>query len=105
MADLITYDIRQFSWVKKNATFYGEAPHLVGFLPDDTAHPEAFPSGKKQFIIKNYDTGGFRRFRLVEETDLMYFFESDDGIKCNIYLGFEVCPEYDEATEEFYAEI
>jgi hypothetical protein len=56
---------------------------------------------KKQFFIVNTDTGGFRRFRFVEEITnwlidenertkyemIDWVFESEDGIKCKIAIN------------------
>lgn len=93
MANTITYDIKQFHWDSSINTFHGEAPHLVGLLPDGTFHNEAFPSGKKQFIIKNFKTDGFRRFHFMEELNGYYLFKSEDGIRCEICVDPE---RYDE---------
>lgn len=98
----IHYDINQFRWVKDENTFYAVGWNLVGILPDGSLHPESFPSGKSQFIIKNYKTFGFRRFTFVDEwtdhwaeqTDdniieyhiTNWIFESEDGIKCSICI-------------------
>lgn len=101
------YDIRNFTWNKEKNTFYGEAPHLECIMPDGNIHPEAFPNGKEQFFIQNFETGGFRRFRFVKEEiesfsfplmvdggyeehnyDIKYWvFKSDDDIYCRINIG------------------
>jgi hypothetical protein len=98
------YDISQFYWNKEANTFYANAWDLVAFLPDGSFHPDAFPNGKEQFFIRNYETGGFRRFRFVEplidlfyETDetgevfqcieiTSWLFESEDGINCSVCI-------------------
>jgi hypothetical protein len=92
------YDVRQFSWVKEDNTFYADAWNLVAWLPDGGTHPEAFPNGKKEFYIVNTQTGGERRFRFVKEVteypvedDTKYYetawiFESEDGILCEILI-------------------
>lgn len=77
----IIYDIKRFRWSKEKNTFYQDAWNLY---TDD--HNQAFPSGRGQFFIRNYETGGFRRFRLVEDTLTDYIFESEDGIKCVICI-------------------
>jgi hypothetical protein len=49
---------------------------------------------KKQFIIDNPKTGGFRRFRFVkdivgnigEQSFTEWLFESEDGIECRIAI-------------------
>ena len=75
----IYYSIEQFYWSKESRTFYQDAWEIF-----DDYHQYAFPNMKGQFFIKNFDTGGFRRFRLVEETAADWVFESEDGIKCII---------------------
>jgi hypothetical protein len=91
------YHIDQFSWNKDENTFFAEACFLDCQMPDGNIHPEAFPNMKKQFFIVNTDTGGFRRFRFVEEivsefeetqfTQIDWVFESEDGIKCKIAMN------------------
>lgn len=94
------YDVSQFVWDKKQNEFFAEACFLECVMPDGTIHPEAFPNMKKQFFIDNSKTGGFRRFRFVNEEAIetidgengqMYLytqwvFESEDGIKCKIAI-------------------
>jgi len=95
------YDIKQFAWDSATNSFFADAFHLCATLPDGLIHPEAFPSAKQQFVIMNYETGGFRRFRFVDayveyypidgfdETyeSHIWLFESEDGIKCNITIS------------------
>ena len=91
------YHIDQFSWNKDENTFFAEACFLDCQMPDGNIHPEAFPNMKKQFFIVNTDTGGFRRFRFVEEivsefeetqfTQIEWVFKSEDGIKCKIAIN------------------
>ena len=91
------YHIDQFSWNKDENTFFAEACFLDCQMPDGNIHPEAFPNMKKQFFIVNTNTGGFRRFRFVEEivsefeetqfTQIDWVFESEDGIKCKIAMN------------------
>ena len=95
------YHINQFSWNKHENTFFAEAPFLHCQMPDGNIHHEAFPNMKKQFFIVNTNTGGFRRFRFVEETTnwlidenehtkyemIDWVFESEDGIKCKIAIN------------------
>jgi hypothetical protein len=88
------YHIKQFNWNKDTNCFYAEAPHLECVLPGGEFHPEAFPNMKKQFIIDNPKTGGFRRFRFVkdivgnigEQSFTEWLFESEDGIECRIAI-------------------
>lgn len=92
------YDIRQFNWKKESSSFYANAPFLVAHLPDGSFHPEAFPSGKGQFIIENSKTRGSNRFTFVNETvswdtdgEEMYavtewLFQSESGINCYIFI-------------------
>jgi hypothetical protein len=95
------YHINQFSWNKDENTFFAEAPFLHCQMSDGNIHPEAFPNMKKQFFIVNTTTGGFRRFRFVEEATnwlidenehtkyemIDWIFESEDGIKCKIAIN------------------
>jgi hypothetical protein len=91
------YHIDQFSWNKDENTFFAEACFLDCQMPDGNIHPEAFPNMKKQFFIVNTNTGGFRRFRFVEEivsefeetqfTQIEWVFKSEDGIKCKIAIN------------------
>ncbi len=98
------YDIRNFFWNKELNTFFAQGWDLVAELPDGSIHPEAFPNGKEEFYIHNYQTGGFRRFRFVDTLIEHYvdtyedgsfsefevnslLFESEDGIKCNIIIS------------------
>jgi hypothetical protein len=95
------YHIDQFFWNKDENTFFAEACFLDCQMSDGNIHPEAFPNMKKQFFIVNTDTGGFRRFRFVEEITnwlidenertkyemIDWVFESEDGIKCKIAIN------------------
>lgn len=96
------YHISQFSWNKELNEFFSEAWHLECLLPDGSIHPEAFPNMKGQFFIDNPTTGGFRRFRFLNEEVIngseengmdegeyvytQWVFESEDGIKCKIAI-------------------
>ena len=88
------YHIRQFVWNNDTNSFYGQAPFLECVMPDGNIHPEAFPNMKKQFIIDNPKTGGFRRFRFVKEVTANigemqfteWLFESEDKIECRIAI-------------------
>jgi hypothetical protein len=80
------YDIKQFHWKKDTNTFYADAWDLVAHMSDGSIHPEAFPNMKKQFVIHNYKTNEFRRFRFVKDEKLNWLFESEDGIKCYICI-------------------
>ena len=92
------YSISQFRWNKENNCFYASAAYLW-----DENRPECvdtFPNQKKNFIIQNPKTNGFRRFSFVkeydekreveytsytiEQTDTIWEFQSEDGIKCRI---------------------
>jgi hypothetical protein len=94
------YSISQFRWNKEHNCFYASAAYLW-----DENRPEcvdAFPNQKKKFIIQNPKTNGFRRFEFVKEyderreyeydghmiweTDTIWEFQSEDGIKCKISL-------------------
>ena len=88
------YHIRQFVWNKDTNSFYGQAPFLECVMPDGNIHPEVFPNMKKQFIIDNPKTGGFRRFKFVKEITsnigemqfTEWLFESEDKIECRIAI-------------------
>lgn len=83
----VHYDIRDFKWVKESNTFYGDGWDL---WDAEGIYKFVFPNHKKQFVIKNYKTGNFRRFTFQKEiTDLFgtyWMFESEDKIKCVINL-------------------
>jgi hypothetical protein len=92
------YDVRQFSWVKEDNTFYADAWNLVAWMPDGSTHQQAFPNGKRQFYIVNTQTAGERRFRFVKELTEVFEnnapcqlkfwqFESEDGIICKVCTG------------------
>jgi hypothetical protein len=89
------YHIRQFVWNNDTNSFYGQAPFLECVMPDGNIHPEAFPNMKKQFIIDNPKTGGFRRFKFVKEITsnigemqfTEWLFESEDKIECRIAIN------------------
>lgn len=92
------YHISQFNWNKDTKTFYAYAWELECSMPDGSMHPEAFPNQKQQFFIDNPKTGGFRRFRFVNEYDVKepnsgefvstdWLFESEDGIKCSVCIA------------------
>ena len=97
MAKQFTYDIKQFRWSKLLNTFFADAWDLVAWMGDGSTHPEAFPNMKRQFYIKNYQTGNERRFRFVKEfqnvhqteswSETIWQFQSEDGILCNICVG------------------
>lgn len=83
----VHYDIRDFRWVKEETTFYGDGFDLYDA---EGIYKFVFPNHKKQFVIKNYKTGNFRRFTFQKEiTDpfgTYWMFESEDKIKCVINL-------------------
>ena len=91
----IVYDIREFEWNTHDNSFYADAPYLIPIEPAGYYH-YAFPNEKKQFYIKNQDTGGYRRFRFISEFVRMnigeddfephsfWEFVSEDGILCRI---------------------
>lgn len=92
------YNINHCGWNPPTNTFYADAWDLYANNRDGSMNPNPFPNGKKEFIIENPKTGGFRRFRFVKEhhlsfgiddyTQLNWLFESEDGIKC--YIGVEM---------------
>ena len=103
------YDIKQFTYNKETNTLSAEALNLYTSNQDGSIHPNPFPNGKQQFIIKNHQTGNHRRFRFVKEDTEKYtytvtstasgqedipvdwsqqywLYESEDGIQCRVYL-------------------
>jgi hypothetical protein len=96
-----------FNWVKELNTFFGYYEFL---WEKSRQYTYPFPSGRKQFVIENEKTGGFRRFRLqaecrerqwCERIENLFvngndagewcefrslLFSSEDGIECKIYL-------------------
>jgi hypothetical protein len=104
-----TYDIKQFQYNKETNALSAEVLDLYTSNQDGSMHPNPFPNGKQQFIIKNYETGNHRRFRFVKEDTEKYaytvtstatgqedipvdwsqqywLYEAEDGIKCRVYL-------------------
>jgi hypothetical protein len=91
----VTYSITQFNWNGKYRTFFANSHELI---PSEGDYKVSFPNGKKQFMIKNYETGGFRRFRYEGEVqiftdedylpngEIAWEFKSEDGISCFITL-------------------
>lgn len=88
----VHYDIRDFLWVKDSNTFHGDGWDLYDAEGD---YRSAFPNEKSQFVIKNYKTGNFRRFRfqkeLIDSYGTYWMFESEDGYKCTIDIGEKYC--------------
>lgn len=78
------YDIHDFRWNAQEKTFYADGFDLYDA---EGSSMNAFPSGKKQFVIKNYKTREFRRFTFDKETGEYFQFLSEDVIKCMIYTG------------------
>lgn len=107
----VYYDVSLFSYDKRTKTFTGNSWEIWDM---DNKYAYPFPTGKKQFYIKNTKTDGFRRFRFVSEIDHIHaadrsvlalikslpsglhieeiksldrlmFFESEDGISCIIH--------------------
>jgi len=89
---LIEYDMGYFKWDNQARSFYADAWTLYAV---DEAHQsliEPFPSGRSQFIIRNLETDGFRRFTFKREIVIdedhfsatEWVFESEDGITCRI---------------------
>ena len=83
----VHYDIRDFKWVKEENTFYADGFDLYD-ANGDYRHP--YPNGRRQFVIKNYKTDGFRRFIFKEEATDPFgayrVYTSEDGIRCVINL-------------------
>ena len=98
----IHYDIRDFRWVKDENTFYGDGWDLYDA---EGYHRSVFPNQKEQFVIKNYQTGNFRRFIFSHDISDPFgnewVFKSEDSYKCIIniespyldrYLGVGTTP-------------
>ena len=97
----IEYDILQFRYAKEIGLFSADAWNLVAYMPDGSFHPEAFPTLKGEFVMYNYKTNGFRRFRFVKEITnwlideanttkyemVEWLFESEDGFRCIISIN------------------
>jgi hypothetical protein len=85
-----TYDITDFKWDEGANSFYGNADNLYEC---ERRHFYQIPfiNGRGQFFIKNKISGGFRRFRFeresdINETESIYVYSSDDGIKCEVTI-------------------
>jgi hypothetical protein len=83
-----TYNIDHFNWDKEANTFYGIGDKLY---ESERNHFYQLPfiNGRGQFFIKNKRSGGFRRFRFekecdISETEVVYIYGSEDGIKCEV---------------------
>jgi len=85
--NIVHYDIRDFKWVKEDNTFYGDGWDLYDA---EGYYRQPFPNQRKQFVIKNYKTGNFRRFVFQkQETDpfgTYRVFISEDRYRCFINL-------------------
>lgn len=104
MQYLPEYDIRAFHWDASENMFYAVKDDLWDINPLSNI---PFPSDRKQFIIRNPMTDGYRRFRLVKEQEsdngLEYLFESEDFIRCIVlveaYTNEVTLPESDAIPE------
>lgn len=77
----VTYDIRHFHWMEEINTFSGNAYEL---FDSEGYYYDSFPNRRKQFIIKNYKTGNFRRFRHYKDIYGWSVYSSEDGFYCYI---------------------
>lgn len=99
MARDIIYDINLFDWRKADNSFYANEEQLYEFT---RTYLYPFPNGRKQFFIKNFKTGEFRRFRFVTEfrrcewyfdenddraNEILLEFVSEDGILCRVFVN------------------
>ena len=81
----IDYDINSFEWNQRENTFYADVDNVYA-IGEVFSSAEPFPSGKRQFNIRNQETGGFRRFSFVREmeiiepdwTSIQWLFRSED---------------------------
>ena len=85
-----TYNIEDFSWDKEVNTFYGVGDNLYDC---ERTHFYQLPfiNGRGQFFIKNKRSDGFRRFRFetqcdISESEVVYIYSSEDGIKCEVII-------------------
>jgi hypothetical protein len=92
----VKYDSSMFNYSKVDNTFYAMAWGLITEGQEDGGLDyDFFPSNKNPFYISNSKTGGKRKFEFVKEVSYEdpiignygeYYFESADGIKCNIII-------------------
>lgn len=80
---MITYDIRDFFWDKESNTFHAIDTNLHDV---ENRYLYAFPSGREQFVIANFQTGNFRRFRLKRDFEDLLEFTSEDEILCRVWI-------------------
>jgi hypothetical protein len=85
-----TYNIDHFDWDKEANTFYGIGDKLFE-CERNHFYQLPFINGRGQFFIKNKRTDGFRRFRFerqcdISETEVVYMYNSEDGIKCEVIV-------------------
>lgn len=67
------YDIMCFGWNKETNTFHADA----WLLDMENTSP---------FIIKNFETNGFREFKYYRDLPGYWIFKSEDGITCEICI-------------------
>jgi hypothetical protein len=88
----VYYDVSDFKWDKESRTFSSSFKNLI--RKDYFGLPIIgdFQMSKRQFYIRNYETGNQMRFRFIGEYNLTFGFykfsseEMDKGkIYCNIY--------------------
>lgn len=77
----VYYDASLFRYDKETKTFFGNSWQIWDM---DNKYNFPFPTGKKQFYIKNTKTGGFRRFRFAHEIE--YVYEADNDVMDIIML-------------------
>lgn len=99
MNDTVRYDIVDFEWDAQSKTFSGYGNALYDF---DRKYNAPFSNDKKQFVIYNPNTEGFRRFRFLREETFggctEYIFESEDGFTARILMTLETYPPEYEGT-------
>lgn len=80
------YDIDSFYW---NGTLLHAK--LSQLWESDRRSKIPFPNGKRQFVIENERTGGFRRFRYqweeMREEGMIWIFKSEDDIRVEILVN------------------
>jgi hypothetical protein len=92
---LIEYDMGYFKWHNRENSFYADAWTLFAVDEAHESVAEPFPSGRSQFIIRNLETDGFRRFTFERELVINepglnateWVFKSEDGMFCKILIN------------------
>lgn len=76
------YDIKSFDYNKEEKLFSERASSLFTINMNSKI---PFLNERRKFIIRNQDTGDFRRFTFMFEKAGFYLFQSEDGFFCKIF--------------------